>query len=63
MLKLQMCVGSPIAEYFRAEIIFHYATATLTEATFNFAGLVSVLIERISVYAEKFARFIDGVAT
>ena len=63
MLKLQMCVGSPIAEDFRAEIIFYEATAALAPAALNLAGVVGVLVERIAVYAEKFARFIDRVAT
>ena len=58
-----MCVGSPIAEYFRAEIILYEATAALAPAALDFTGRVCVLVERIPVYAEKLARFIDGVAT
>ena len=51
-----MCVGSPISEDFRAEIIFYEATAALAPAALNLAGVVGVLVERISVYAEQFAR-------
>ncbi len=58
-----MCVGSPKAEYFRAEVILYEATAALAPAALDFTGRVCVLVERIPVYAEKLARFIDGVAT